>query len=67
LQKLLERKQEAVLTKTQLEALAERLAEDIELTQERNRRSRQSHAKRRRRQLRRLGIRLSALPCADDG
>jgi hypothetical protein len=67
LQKLLERQQEGVLTPSQLEVLAKQLAAEIELTQKRNRRSRRSHAKRRRRELRRLGIRLSALPCADDG
>jgi len=53
------------MTRAQLKMLADRKAEEIATTQERNRRSRVSATRRRRRELRELGVRLSELPaCA---
>ena len=66
LQVLLERKVEGLMTRRQLEWLAELLSADIEMTQERNRRSRISHRRRRLRELRLRGIKCSELRCCDD-
>jgi len=65
LQVLLERKAEGLLTRRQLAGLADKLAEDIARTQERNRRARRSHRRRRLRELRLRGIKCSALACCD--
>lgn len=58
---LLERKREGLLTRRQLLRVAQGLAEDIRITQERNRRARQAHRRRRLRELHRLGIRLTEI------
>jgi hypothetical protein len=64
-QDILARKIEGIMTRRQLRVLADRKAEDIATTQERNRRSRESATRRRRREIRRLGVKLSELPaCA---
>lgn len=65
LQVLLERKVEGLMTRRQIRHLADRLVAEIDLTQARNRRARESHRRRRLRELRRLGIRCSKLPCCD--
>ncbi len=49
----------------QLEQLAENLADDINVTQARNRRARESHERRRIRELKERGIDPSALVCCD--
>jgi hypothetical protein len=56
LQKLLERKAEGIMNDQQLRRLANRLAEDMERTQDRNRRATESHRRRRNRILKSLGI-----------
>lgn len=56
IQKLLERKIEAILTREQLLMVAARLAEDIELTQRRNRDAREAATRRRVAELRKLGF-----------
>ena len=66
LQVLLERKVEGLMTPRQLERLADRLVADMELTQDRNRRARKSHRRRRLRELRQLGIKCSTLTCCDE-
>ena len=65
LQELLKEKLRGLLTRPQLRAVAEQLAADIELTDERNRRARRSHRRRRLRELHQLGIKLSGLPFCD--
>ena len=65
LQTLLERKYESIMTRGQLRKLAERLAAGIVLTQERNRRARDSHIRRRKRELRALGVECEELTCCD--
>ena len=65
LQVLLERRTGGLLTRRQLKQLADRLAEDISLTQARNRSSAKSHRRRRLRELRQRGINCSELPCCD--
>jgi hypothetical protein len=59
-QDIFARKIEGIMTRAQIRLLAERKAEEIAVTGERNRRSRES-ATRRRRELRALGVRLSEL------
>jgi hypothetical protein len=66
LQVLLERRVEGLMSPRQMECLADRLVADIDLTQARNRRARESHRRRRLRELRRLGIKCSTLPCCDE-
>lgn len=66
LQVLLERKVEGLMTRRQMKYLADRLMADIDLTQTRNRRARESHRRRRLRELRRLGIKCSTLTCCDE-
>jgi hypothetical protein len=66
LQVLLARKLEGFLTRGQLLHLAEKLAGTMHRTQQRNRRARRSAIKKRRRELRAAGIRLSALRCCDE-
>ena len=62
---ILARKIEGIMTQRQLRTLADRKAEHIATTQERNRRSRESATRRRRREFRKLGVKLSELPaCA---
>jgi predicted ATPase len=56
LQTLLERTYEGIMTRAQMKELAERLAADIVLTQDRNRRARESHIRRRKRELKLQGI-----------
>jgi len=56
LQTLLERMYEGIMTRGQMKELAERLAADIVLTQDRNRRARESHIRRRQRELKAHGI-----------
>lgn len=64
-QDIFAREIEGIMTRAQIELLAERKADEIALTRERNRRSRESATRRRRRELRALGVRLSELPvCA---
>jgi hypothetical protein len=65
LQTLLERQAEGLMNDTQIACLAERLADDINLTQKRNRRARESHQKRRLRELCQLGVKPAALTCCD--
>lgn len=65
LQTLLERKAEGLMNAGQLARLADKLADDINLTQKRNRRARESHQKRRLRELRQLGVDPAALICCD--
>jgi hypothetical protein len=66
LQVLLERKVEGIMTRRQIRRLADRLASDIDLTRERNRRARKSHRRQRLRELQQLGIKCSMLPCCDE-
>jgi hypothetical protein len=61
-QDILARKIEGIMTPAQVKLLAERKAEEIAVTQERDRRSRESARRRRRREPRELGLRLSELP-----
>jgi hypothetical protein len=63
---LLERKVEGLMTRRQMKYLADRLVADIDLTQDRNRRARESHRRRRLRELRQLGIKCSTLTCCDE-
>lgn len=56
LQTLLERKYEGLMDRGQMRELSERLAVYIAQTQDRNRRSRESHIRRRKRELRAHGI-----------
>lgn len=65
LQVLLERRTEGRLSRAQLRDLAEDLAADINRTQDRNRRAREAHRRRRLRELRQRGVKCSALPCCD--
>ena len=65
LQVLLACKVEGIMTRRQLRVLAEQLAAKITRTQARNRRARRSACKRRRRELRALGVRLTHLRCCD--
>ena len=65
LQVLLERKAEGRLSRVQLRSLANDLAYDLNRTQDRNRRARESHRRRRLRELRQRGIKCAALPCCD--
>lgn len=65
LQTLLERKAEGLMNERQIERLADRLADDINLTQKRNRRARESHQRRRLRELRQQGVEPSTLTCCD--
>ena len=65
LQVLLERKVEGLMTHRQIERLADRLVAGMDLTQNRNRRARESHRCRRLRELRQLGIKCSTLTCCD--
>lgn len=66
LQVLLERKVEGLMTRHQMKHLADRLIADIDLTQDRNRRARESHRRRRLRELRQRGIKCSTLTCCDE-
>ena len=66
LQVILERRHEALMSETQLPALAERLAADIERTQRRNRRARVAARRRRLRELAALGIDTERLPLCDE-
>jgi hypothetical protein len=66
LQVLLERKVEGLMTRRQMKYLADRLVADIDLTQARNRRARESHRRRRLRELRQRGIKCSTLTCCDE-
>lgn len=64
-QDIFARKIEGIMTRAQIKLLADRKAEEMALTQKRNRNSRESATRRRRRELRALGVRLSELPpCA---
>jgi hypothetical protein len=65
LQVLLERKVEGLMTRREMRLLAERLLEDMLITQERNRSSRESHRRRRVKELRQKSVRCTALPCCD--
>ncbi len=65
LQVLLERIIEGLMSRAQLLELADRLAEDMTRTQDRNRRARESHRRRRLRELHACGIFISNLPCCD--
>ena len=65
LQVLLERKVEGLMTRREMRLLAERLLEDMLITQERNRSSRESYRRRRVKELRQKGVRCTALPCCD--
>jgi SRSO17 transposase len=65
LQELLKEKARGVLTRSQLRAVADQLAADMQLTQERKRRARRSHRKQRLRELHGLGIFISRLPFCD--
>jgi phosphoserine phosphatase len=65
LQVLLERKMEGLLGRRKLLRLAEKLLEGLQLTQERNRRSRVSHRRRRVKELAQKGICSSQLPFCD--
>ena len=63
-QEILARKIEGIETHAQLAELAARKAAEIAVTQERNRRARESAVRRRRACLRALGVRLSeTIPC----
>lgn len=64
-QVLLERKAEDLMTRPQLRQLASRLARKLARTQERNRRARAAHRRRRLRELRQLGINCGSLRCCD--
>lgn len=66
IQVLLERKCEGLMTARQLARLADRLAQDLAVTQARNRRARAAHCRRRARELHQLGIQYGTLPCCDD-
>lgn len=65
LQVLLERKVEDLMTRSQLRHLADRLLDDMLTTQARNRNSRESHRRRRVKELQQKGIRCSELHCCD--
>lgn len=65
LQVLLERRTEGRLSRAQLRGVAADLAADINRTQDRNRRAREAHRRRRLRELRQRGVKCSALPCCD--
>lgn len=65
LQELLKEKARGLMTRAQLRTVADELAADIVLTQERNRRARRSHRKQRLRELHGLGIFISHLPFCD--
>jgi len=65
LQVLLERIVEGIMSRKELRQLAEKLLEEMVLTQERNRSTRESHCRRRERELKKWGIDCSSLPCCD--
>lgn len=67
IQVLLERRTEGLLTGKQLRILADRLAEDISLTQRRNRASRESATRRQTRELLKLGIDWTQLTSCEHG
>ncbi len=64
-QVLLERKVEGIMTLSQMRELAGKLLADIERTQDRNRRARESHRRRRVADLQDRGIECSELHCCD--
>ena len=64
-QVLLERKVEGIMTPPQMRELADKLLADMLLTQDRNRRSRNSHRRRRVADLKNRGIDCSELHCCD--
>ena len=65
LQVLLERIVEGIMPRKDLRQLAEKLLEEMMLTQERNRSARESHCRRRVSDLKKLGIDSSRLRCCD--
>lgn len=65
LQVLLERIVEGIMSRKEMRQLAEKLLEEMVLTQERNRSARESHCRRRVRELQNKGIQCSELHCCD--
>ena len=65
LQVLLERIVEGIMSRKELRQLAEKLLEEMVLTQERNRSARESHCRRRARDLHQIGIDCSKLHGCD--
>ena len=65
LQVLLERIVEGIMSRKEMRQLAEKLLEEMVLTQERNRSARESHCRRRARELQSKGIQCSELHCCD--
>ena len=61
IEKLFQRRIEGIMTKRQMKQLAEKLASDIDLTQERKEGSRISATRRRERDLKLLGIDIAQL------
>jgi len=65
LQVLLERIVEGIMSRKEMRQLSEKLLDEMVLTQERNRSARESHCRRRVRDLQKLGIDSSRLLCCD--
>ncbi len=65
-QKILERKIEGLMTQNQIIKLAERMADKITRTQERNKRAQVSAIRRRIKEFKRLGIQWDVIPLCDD-
>lgn len=65
IQKLLERKIENIMNHRQLRVLAQRLADDINLTQMRNQEAREAATRTRLREYRKLGIDCARMPLCD--
>ncbi len=66
IQKILERKIEGLMTQNQIIKLAERMADKITRTQERNKRAEVSAIRRRIKEFKRLGIQWDAIPLCDN-
>ena len=65
LQVLLERIVERIMSRKAMRQLAQKLLDEMMLTQERNRSARESHCRRRVRELKNKGIQCSKLHCCD--
>lgn len=65
LQVLLERIVEGIMSRKEMRQLAGKLLEEMVLTHERNRSARESHCRRRVRELQSKGIQCSQLHCCD--
>ena len=61
LQVLLERQVEGLMKRSQMQELANKLLDEMILTQERNRSARESHRRRRKKELEKSGIQCSEL------